>query len=239
MTQDQKLIASINKELKSNADADYKAAQHWFFKEEIELIGVRVGTVRKIARNSFKQITPINKKHILDLCEKLLTTNLSEHSIIAYQWTRMIADELTPKDFNRLEKWLKKYVNTWAKCDDFCTGVVGPFLNKHPTLINKTIPWRQSRNRWVRRGAAVSLIIPVKKGGKLKPIFSAANHLLTDTDDMVQKGYGWMLKEASNVFPDEVFQYVMKNKKKMPRTALRYAIEKLPKTSKQKAMVKD
>jgi len=43
---------------------------------------------------------------------------------------------------------------------------------------------------------------------------------------MVQKGYGWMLKEASKLHQDDVFQYILKHRKEMPRTALRYAIEK-------------
>ena len=58
-------------------------------------------------------------------------------------------------------------------------------------------------------------------------IFEIANNLLLDQDD-VQKGYGWMLKAASEAHQKEVFDYVMKNKDKMPRTALRYAIEKMP-----------
>jgi len=48
-----------------------------------------------------------------------------------------------------------------------------------------------------------------------------------------------MLKEASNQFPNDVFEYVMKNKREMPRTALRYAIEKLPVDKRKKAMKKD
>ena len=239
LTKDQKIILQINRELRSNADADYKTTQKWFFKEGIELIGVRVGTVRKIAHRFGKKIDPADKKHVLGLSDMMLVSNLSEHSIIAYQWARMIEKEIGSKDFARLERWLKEYVNTWAKCDDLCTGVIGPLLNKKPELIKNTVAWRKSRNRWVRRGAAVSLIIPVKKSGQLKPVFETADHLLEDRDDMVQKGYGWMLKEASNVFPKEVFEYVMKNKKNMPRTALRYAIEKLSKTRRLQAMARE
>ena len=55
---------------------------------------------------------------------------------------------------------------------------------------------------------------------------------------MVQKGYGWMLKAASQSHEREVFEYVIKNKKKMPRTALRYAIEKMPAEMKALAMQK-
>jgi 3-methyladenine DNA glycosylase AlkD len=55
---------------------------------------------------------------------------------------------------------------------------------------------------------------------------------------MVQKGYGWLLKEASRAHQQQVFEYVIKNKKNMPRTALRYAIEKMPTNLKQEAMKK-
>jgi 3-methyladenine DNA glycosylase AlkD len=61
---------------------------------------------------------------------------------------------------------------------------------------------------------------------------------LKDDDDLVQKGYGWVLKEASRIHQKEVFDYVMRNKKVMPRTALRYSIEKLPKNLRILAMEK-
>jgi 3-methyladenine DNA glycosylase AlkD len=82
----------------------------------------------------------------------------------------------------------------------------------------------------------VSLIIPAKKGLFLNEIFTISDRLLTDKDDMVQKGYGWMLKEASKLHQDEVYRYVLKHRPDMPRTALRYAIEKMPPELKSEAM---
>jgi 3-methyladenine DNA glycosylase AlkD len=79
---------------------------------------------------------------------------------------------------------------------------------------------------------------PARKGIFLNDIFEITDILLCDKDDMVQKGYGWMLKVASQSHQDEVFKYVMKNKAVMPRTALRYAIEKLPRELKASAMKK-
>jgi len=70
----------------------------------------------------------------------------------------------------------------------------------------------------------------------LNEIFEISDILLMDRDDMVQKGYGWMLKEASKKHQVEVFDYVMRWKAKMPRTALRYAIEKMPVEMRRKAM---
>jgi 3-methyladenine DNA glycosylase AlkD len=69
-------------------------------------------------------------------------------------------------------------------------------------------------------------------------VFEISDNLLKDKDDLVQKGYGWLLKEASRLHQNEVFEYVMKNKRDMPRTALRYASEKLPRDLRDAAMKK-
>jgi 3-methyladenine DNA glycosylase AlkD len=108
----------------------------------------------------------------------------------------------------------------------------------YPKYISTLKQWAKSKNRWMKRASAVSLIIPARKGLFLNDVFEIADTLLLDTDDMVQKGYGWMLKVASNMHEKEVFDYVMKHKSNMPRTALRYAIEKMPKELKVEAMRK-
>ena len=82
-------------------------------------------------------------------------------------------------------------------------------------------------------------LIPAKKGKFLSDIFQIADSLLQDKDDLVQKGYGWMLKEASRKHQQEVFDFVCKNRNIMPRTALRYAIELMPHDLKKEAMKKD
>jgi 3-methyladenine DNA glycosylase AlkD len=90
----------------------------------------------------------------------------------------------------------------------------------------------------VKRASAVSLIVPARQGKFLDDIFEIADILHSDSDDMVQKGYGWMLKAASQAHQEEVFRYVMNKKATMPRTSLRYAIEKMPAELKSKAMAK-
>ena len=74
----------------------------------------------------------------------------------------------------------------------------------------------------------MTLILPARKGDFLDDVFEISDLLLLDGDDLVQKGYGWLLKEASKSHQQEVFEYVMRKKAVMPRTALRYAIEKMP-----------
>ncbi len=65
-----------------------------------------------------------------------------------------------------------------------------------------------------------------------------ADRLLEDEDDLVRKGYGWMLKEAGKAHQQEIFDYVMANRRLMPRISLRYALEKFPEDLRKKAMEK-
>lgn len=142
------------------------------------------------------------------------------------------------EDFKPFEFWLKKYVNDWESCDDLCTHAFGAFIYQFPEFLPKIKKWAGSSNQWLRRASAVVLIYSLRKGKYLNEAFSMAKTLMKDNEDLVQKGYGWMLKEASNLYPKEVFNFVVKNKKIMPRTALRYAIEKLPGNMKKEAMKK-
>lgn len=136
------------------------------------------------------------------------------------------------------ERWVSEYINNWASCDTFCNHTVGTFLEMYPSYIEELKKWTGSQNRWVRRASTVSLIIPAKKGLFKEDIFEIAEKLLLDTDDLVQKGYGWMLKSLSVKYEEDVYSYVLSKRAVMPRTALRYAIEKMPKEMKQEAMKK-
>jgi 3-methyladenine DNA glycosylase AlkD len=131
-----------------------------------------------------------------------------------------------------------RYVTNWATCDTLCNHSVGTLVEMYPELLTALKGWATSPNRWMKRAAAVSLIVPARHGKFLQDILEIADILLMDKDDMVQKGYGWMLKAASQAHQQEVFNYVMRNKAVMPRTALRYAIEKMPQDFKKKAMEK-
>jgi len=153
-------------------------------------------------------------------------------------WSEKLGKKFEPADFEIFERWIKNYVCNWASCDTLCNHTVGDFVMMYPGFLAKLKEFAHAENRWVKRAAAVSLIVPARKGLFLNDIFEIADILLPDGDDMVQKGYGWMLKVASQAHQQAVFEYVISKKAVMPRTALRYAIEKMPEELKKMAMQK-
>jgi 3-methyladenine DNA glycosylase AlkD len=232
------ILSQIRHELTQAIDEKTRNTYQRYFKEGVVAYGVKTSLVSKIAAKYYAQVKLSGKKEIFRLCEELWKSNYNEEAYIACEWSYRVRSLYEPDDFYIFENWLKKYINNWAKCDTFCNHTVGALVDKYPQFLKNLKEWTKSSNRWLRRAAAVTLIIPAKQGKFLKDILEIADALLTDGDDLVQKGYGWLLKDASKKHIDEVFSYIMKNKKMMPRTALRYAIERMPPELKQKAMAK-
>ena len=232
------IIAKTIKKLEESADEKTKESSKRFFKEEIKCHGLKSAQVLKIAKELFAEVKHRPKKEIFELCEEFWKFGSIEESGIACHLSYAVHKQYEPADFKIFERWVEKYVGNWAACDTLCNHTVGDFVMEYPEFVGELKKWTAAENRWKKRAAAVSLIVPARKGMFLDDVFEIADSLLADDDDMVQKGYGWMLKSASRAHEKEVFEYVVKNKGKMPRTALRYAIEKMPKDLKAKAMTK-
>jgi len=230
------IIEVIRQQLAENADEKTKESGKRFFKEEIQLYGVKSATVTQIGNQAFKLIKDISKSQIFDLCEELWRSGMMEESFIACNWAYSIHNRYEPEDFAVFEKWVNEYVSNWASCDGLCNHTIGSFLMRYQGYVEKMKAWSRSQNRWMKRASAVSFIIPARKGLFKQEIFQIADILLLDQDDMVQKGYGWMLKSLADAYEDEVFMYVLGHRATMPRTALRYAIEKMPEEKKREAM---
>ena len=236
-------LIEVRKELEANAEEKYRKVNQKYFKEKISCYGVRTLIVRKIAKKYFKKIKHFDKKEIFALGEELFKNQYNEEATIAIQWIAGISEQFEKQDFKVFEGWLTKYIDNWGKDDDFCLHIVHPIIEKYPELIEKLKSWSHSKNMWLRRASAVSFITTIGSfyatKHNLEDIFEVAENLLDDKEDLVQKGYGWMLKSASVYNQKEVFEFVMKHKSEMPRTALRYAIEKMPEKLKKQAMIKD
>jgi 3-methyladenine DNA glycosylase AlkD len=232
------VLKNLRTELAGLADEKTKASELRFFKEPVVSYGVKTDLVSKLAKAYLLKIKACSKKEVFALCDTLFKSNFNEEAWVACEWIYSRRKEFQPEDFEVFENWINLYINNWAKCDTLCNHSMAAFIDMYPQFLSGLKVWAKSENRWVKRASAVTLIIPAREGRYLKDIFEIANILLMDKDDMVQKGYGWMLKAASQAHSQEVFEYVMKHKAEMPRTALRYAIEKIPGEFKKRAMEK-
>ncbi len=209
------------------------------YKRHLRVAALNVPMVRKVSGNLFQELRLEGLRDvdtILAYCNALLRQWSWEYRTIAFDWSYRVRKDFEPRHFPIFEGWTRLYLSTWGGVDDFCTHTMGYFFDTFSQFVPKVLGWATSENPWILRAAAVSLIFGLRRGRHVEYIFDVADAMLLDPRKYVQTGYGWMLKEATKHFQDQVFDYVMEKKDKMPRRALRYAIEKMPKTLKAQAM---
>jgi 3-methyladenine DNA glycosylase AlkD len=235
---DQQFIAAIRAELVRHVDPAYRQGAQNYFKEGVVLHGVRIPVVRAISARYYRQVKGLDKTGLFALCDRLLTFGTSEERGIAFDWAWRRRQQFEPHDFKILERWLRDHVSNWGGVDDLCCHAFGHFIDRFPECLPAIFKWTKAKQWHMRRAAAVILIFPVRKGKYFENVLKTSDALLCDEHYLVHKGYGWLLKEATKKFPKEVLDYVLKHKARMPRTALRYAIEKMPPAWKKQAMAK-
>jgi 3-methyladenine DNA glycosylase AlkD len=121
----------------------------------------------------------------------------------------------------------------WATTDSICCSLIGPLLVRYPQLAVRMRVWACDRNMWVRRAAAVGLIPSVRHGLALDLGYDVARRLHPDKEDLIQKAVGWMLREAGKADQPRLERYLRANGAAIPRTTLRYAIERFPEPKRQ------
>lgn len=230
------MVKGVKKDLAAAASESGKKALLRFFKKPIDCYGVPYPIVRNIAK---KHLPAVPKEKLLEQCEQLLQGK-HEEKLAAIHWLK--TQEFTKEEFTLLERYIHQYIDDWATCDLFCPYIIRPLLQEHPELIERVASWTMSPHTYTRRAACTSFL---QDGGGVKPtpfplpvILDVCTRLLQDPEDHVQKGYGWLLKNASKVHQDGVFEFIMEHKEEMPRTALRYAIEHMPQEKRQLALLR-
>lgn len=146
--------------------------------------------------------------------------------------------DFAPRLLPAWKKWLSgNYSSNWATTDSICGSLIGPLLLRHPMLLGRMRGWSRDRNLWVRRASAVAVIPSVKRGVALDLGYEIARTLHADKEDLIQKAVGWMLREAGKADPARLERYLRANGPSIPRTTLRYAIERFPASKRRELLV--
>jgi 3-methyladenine DNA glycosylase AlkD len=137
--------------------------------------------------------------------------------------------DFTPAVFPTIKSWLAKdYCANWASVDTLCPEGLGGLIERHPDLADEILGWTAHADRWVQRGAIVAFVSLVRHGKFLDQAYRVAEAMLKTDDDLLQKATGWMLREAGKTDMPRLRGFLLKHGPRIPRTSLRYAIEKFP-----------
>lgn len=216
----------ILKEIISNKNNDKIKILSKFFKtgkgeygEGDIFLGITVPISRKIAKK-YSNLS-------FDIVEKLLKNKYHEVRLIALL---ILVDKYKNNNNQKqiVNFYLKntKYINNWDLVDLSAHYIVGNYLiDKDSKILEKLA---KSKNLWERRISVIATFAFIYKG-KHEPTLKIVNILINDKNDLIQKACGWMLRElGKRVSEEKLSSYLDSNIHKMPRTMLRYAIERFP-----------
>ncbi len=221
------IVSEIKAEIKREAESEFAERLTQYFKEPIKTHGLRAPQQKEIARKYYHRV----KKDLpaaIQVTQKLIESQILEEASIGIKILRKMTRHLTPAHFDTIDPWVDLLTN-WANTDGLSAWIIADIIKKDPNLTDRLLEWTTSENRWRRRAAAVSLVPIARRGDMLDQVFRIADQLMTDGDDMVRKGVGWLLKEASKEHPQEIRDYLLKWREETSALVLRYASEKLPK----------
>lgn len=186
-----------------------------------QFIGTSVPDQRKIAKEYFQQIS-------LSDVGKLLSSKIHEHRhcallILVAKFEK--ADDKEQSEIIRFYLKNLKHINNWDLVDTSCYKILGRYCFENQTdeiLFNLA----ESKDLWHKRIAVVSTLYFIKKN-KLTLTKDLVLKNLEHPHDLIHKANGWMLRELGMKNETELLQFLNENYQKMPRTTLRYSIEKL------------
>jgi len=221
------LLKDIRSQLKAAADPEFEAGLRWFFKEPVKPYGVRTPLLRDLARLAYAQVKewPVAERD--RFVTELWKSGMLEEGVIVSHLYRRFAKSCGEREFAMFEHWIDRYVRNWAHCDGVSTWLIAASIANRPGLADRLAQWTKSKNRWKRRSAAVSLIQEAKRGSNTETIVHICGLLLNDTDDMVRKSVGWLLKETYPKRPHETMEFLDDRRATAPRLVLRLAAEKM------------
>lgn len=215
--------------MRSLADKKTAASSQGFFKEPVTMFGIDGPTIHGIEHDLMKEIGDVwTIRDAVSFCKTMVRDPNMEARGVGFLMVGRFVNEASPALLPTIKRWLEESCGNWGLVDNLAPYVLGPLLDQHRELISEVMGWTESPNLWVRRGAAVAFVPFARRGKHLATTYRIASKLFGDREDLTHKAVGWLLREAGKTDMKRLEKFLLKNGPKIPRTTVRYAIERFP-----------
>jgi len=223
--------------LKDHADKERATSLQRYFKEPVACYGVEYARFKEWLKAFLAERKgQWTIREAVDFCDTMLEDPHMEARGMGFQVVGAFMDGAGPEHLGTAQRWLAEYCGNWGLVDNLAPTVLTPLIRQNPELASQVVQWTASSNLWVRRGAAVTFVKLVDDEGFRDAAYDIATRLLDDKEDLIHKAVGWLLREAGKRDRDRLEAYLLAQGKRLPRTTLRYAIEKFPKDDRKRLM---
>ncbi len=219
---------------------EFDASRYFRGTHDLGFYNIGAPTVRAMARRIAREQKDVwGVGEAMAFADALVANRYIDAKSLAIEVLACYRRAFTPALLPAWRRWLAEgYASNWATTDAVCGLLIGPLLVAHPALASQMRAWSRHRVLWVRRAAAVSLIPSVRKGQLLDLAYQVAKTLHPDHEDLIHKAVGWLLREAGKADQPRLERYLRAHGPAIPRTTLRYAIERFP-AARRKSVMRD
>jgi len=220
------------RELKAHArpPGTFDASRYFRTTETLRFLNVRTAFVRALGKTIAREHRDVwSVRDALAFADILVSDPHLEVKGVGLETLACFRRQFTPALLTACKRWLATNRSAnWATTDTMCGALISPLLLAYPQLVAVVKRWTNHRNMWVRRAAAVSLVRLAARGLALDDVYDVTAALHPDQHDLIHKAAGWLLREAGKTDPVRLERYLLANGPTIPRTTLRYAIERFP-----------
>ena len=227
MTESQTTLGDLRRDLRAEADAEDAVNLQRFFKtgpgqyaEGDRFLGLRVPALRRLAR-IYKTLPAADALTLLE-------SEWHEERLLGLLMLVALYKRGQPPDKQAIyDAYLAhtRHINNWDLVDSSAEHIVGPHVSVNDLTVLDRLA--QSPDLWERRIAMLATFHWIKRG-EFAPAIRMATTLVNDRHDLIQKAVGWMLREIGKRDRTVLEGFLREHCRTMPRTALRYAIERFP-----------
>ncbi len=197
-------------------------------------LGINVPKTRKIAKKYSNKINLSESENLI--YNKIHEIRLAGLLILVHQYQK--ANKAVKKEIYDFYLKHSKQINNWDLVDLTAPRIVGDYLSDKSDKRNILYQLANSENLWQKRISIISTFAFIQDN-QLKDTLKISEILLKDKHDLIHKAVGWALREMGKKNKKVLISFLNKHYKNIPRTTLRYAIEKFPEKERKKWLTKD
>ncbi len=218
---------------------DFDASRYFRGADTLRFFNVGTPAVRALARRIVGEHGDWSVDDANSFAALLIADPVLEAKGLAVEVVARYRRSFRRQLFGVWKGWLVAgHASNWATTDGICGSLLGPLLVMYPELAPKLRSWsRCATNPWVRRASTVALLPSIRRGQALDLAYEFAERLHPDPNDLIHKAVGWMLREAGKVDAARLARYLRAHGREMPRTTVRYAIERFPASARRDLLI--
>lgn len=241
-TTPKRLALEVRSVLAAKGDAHTVARSLTFFKpdDDVLLYGIKSKSLRNIEKEAFQKVRGAwELADAVAFCDLMSRDPHFEAKMVGVLLLGRFRSDFKKELLAIVKRWImdQRFKN-WAAVDGIAPTLITPLVESYPDLAARVRRWTSSRDLWLRRAAVVTFVPLARHGVQLDQAYGMVEDLLDETHYLMHKACGWLLREAGKADAARLERFLLAHGPRIPRTTVRYAIERFPERKRKSLLAK-